>query len=43
MKDNFTLEIMNDQFAEIIKDNIPEPVKLKLPTLKLPKLESINE
>tara|TARA_Y100001972_G_scaffold18773_1_gene21475 strand:+ start:25417 stop:26700 length:1284 start_codon:yes stop_codon:yes gene_type:complete len=43
VKDNFTLDLMKDEFSEIIKENVPEPVKLKLPTLKLPKLEKIDE
>ena len=43
VKDNFTLDIMSEQFKEIINSNIPESVKLKLPKLKLPKLEKVNE
>tara|TARA_R100000734_G_C3317290_1_gene110299 strand:- start:875 stop:2158 length:1284 start_codon:yes stop_codon:yes gene_type:complete len=43
VKDNFTLDMMKEQFSEILNDNIPEPVKLKLPTLKLPKMEKVNE
>ena len=43
VKDNFTLDIMSEQFEEIINSNIPESVKLKLPKLKLPKLEKVNE
>tara|TARA_R110000796_G_scaffold245219_1_gene369321 strand:- start:593 stop:1870 length:1278 start_codon:yes stop_codon:yes gene_type:complete len=43
VKDNFSLQAMTEEFNRLITDNIPEPVKLKLPKLKLPKLEKINE
>tara|TARA_B100001094_G_scaffold325344_1_gene379525 strand:- start:1451 stop:2728 length:1278 start_codon:yes stop_codon:yes gene_type:complete len=43
VKDNFTIEKMNNDFTKIINDNVPEPVKLNLPKLKLPKLEKVNE
>tara|TARA_A100001201_G_scaffold125079_1_gene109287 strand:+ start:2811 stop:4085 length:1275 start_codon:yes stop_codon:yes gene_type:complete len=42
VKDNFTIEKMNEKFENIITENVPEPVKLNLPKLKLPKLEKIN-
>jgi len=48
VKDNFSMAAMNDDFATILEQNVPEPVKLKLPKLKLPKLklpklEKVNE
>tara|TARA_A100001201_G_C4083823_1_gene199831 strand:- start:416 stop:1696 length:1281 start_codon:yes stop_codon:yes gene_type:complete len=43
VKDNFTMEEMDKVFASIIDDSIPKPVELKLPKLKLPKLEKVNE
>ena len=44
VKDNFSLDAMTEEFTRIIKDNIPEPVKLKLPKLKqFPKLEKVDE
>jgi len=43
VKDNFTLQHMEEKFAEIIKENVPEATPLKLPKLKLPKLEKVNE
>tara|TARA_R110002073_G_scaffold124196_1_gene268493 strand:- start:376 stop:1653 length:1278 start_codon:yes stop_codon:yes gene_type:complete len=43
VKDNFSLQAMTEEFNRLITDNIPEPVKLKLPKLKLPKLEKVNE
>ena len=42
VKDNFTIEIMDEEFARIINDSVPKPVELKLPKLKLPKLEKVN-
>ena len=43
VKDNFTLDMMSEEFNRLIKENVPEPVKLNLPKLKLPKLEKVNE
>jgi glycosyltransferase involved in cell wall biosynthesis len=43
VKDNFSLDYMTEEFTRIIQDTIPEPVKLNLPKLKLPKLEKVNE
>ena len=43
VKDNFSLTLMTEEFARLVTDNIPEPVALKLPKLKLPKLEKVNE
>ena len=43
VKDNFSLQAMTEEFNRLITDNMPEPVKLKLPKLKLPKLEKVNE
>jgi len=48
VKDNFSMATMRADFAIILEQNVPEPVKLKLPKLKLPKLklpklEKVNE
>ena len=43
VKDNFSMQAMTEEFHTIMKENIPEPVKLNLPKLKLPKLEKIND
>lgn len=43
VKDNFSLNDMTEELSRIMVDNIPEPVKLKLPKLKLPKLEKLHE
>jgi len=43
IKDNFSLAAMTEDLTWLMSDNIPEPVKLKLPKLKLPKLEKVNE
>ena len=48
VKDNFSMTQMRADFATILEQNVPEPVKLKLPKLKLPKLklpklEKVNE
>ena len=45
VKDNFSLDAMTEEFKNIIDDNIPKPVELNLPKLKLPsfpKLENAN-
>tara|TARA_A100001201_G_C4075991_1_gene197353 strand:- start:295 stop:1488 length:1194 start_codon:yes stop_codon:yes gene_type:complete len=42
VKDNYTLDLMTEKFIDIVKQAVPEPVKLNLPKLKLPKLEKIN-
>jgi glycosyltransferase involved in cell wall biosynthesis len=36
VKDNFSLAAMDEELARLCSENIPEPVKLKLPKLKLP-------
>jgi glycosyltransferase involved in cell wall biosynthesis len=46
VKDNFTLEKMSELFKIMVDNNIPEfpkQVELKLPKLKLPKLEKQND
>jgi len=43
VKDNFSLSEMTKELARVMTDNIPEPVKLTLPKLKLPKLEKVHE
>ena len=43
VKDNFSLKAMGEELDRLMTDNVPEPVKLKLPKLKLPKLEKVNE
>ena len=47
IKDNFSLDAMIEEFTRLMHEevlaNIPEPVKLKLPKLKLPKLERVHE
>ena len=43
IKDNFTLKHMDEKFIDIINESVPEPTTLKLPKLKLPKLEKVNE
>ena len=42
VKDNFTIEVMNNEFTTLINDNVPKPVELNLPKLKLPKLEKTD-
>ena len=42
VKDNFSMEQMNEEFTRIITENVAAPVALKLPKLKLPKLEKVN-
>tara|TARA_B110000211_G_scaffold203719_1_gene236701 strand:- start:239 stop:1420 length:1182 start_codon:yes stop_codon:yes gene_type:complete len=43
VKDNFSLNAMTEELSRIMVDNIPEHVILKLPKLKLPKLEKVHE
>jgi len=39
VKDNFSLDAMTEEFTRIVNDNVPKPVELKLPKLKIPKLQ----
>lgn len=43
IKDNFTMEHMTELFKSMIEESVPKKVELKLPKLKLPKLEKVTD
>ena len=42
IKDNFTMRHMTELFKSMIEESVPKKVELKLPKLKLPKLEKVT-
>lgn len=42
IKDNFTMKHMTELFKSMIEESVPKKVELKLPKLKLPKLEKVT-